>query len=77
VKTQYAIRLGPHRAAVADVHPLGRCHWITRINVPREYRGRGYGTALLEQVLEDADREGVTLRLEINPYGDFGIPTLW
>lgn len=38
---------------------------ITRINVPRESRGKGHGTKLLKQIIDDADAEGVNLYLEI------------
>lgn len=40
---------------------------LTRINVPREYRGKGEGTDLLKRILADADRDKVTLYLEISP----------
>ena len=38
---------------------------ITRINVPDRYRGNGIGSKLLQQILKDADQEGITLYLEI------------
>lgn len=38
---------------------------ITRINVPKESRGKGYGRKLLQQIIDDADAEGVYLYLEI------------
>ena len=44
--------------------------WIlTRINVPNDpkYRGHRVGSALLEKILQDADSEGVALRLEVSP----------
>lgn len=40
---------------------------ITRINVPENHRGKGNGTRLLEHILEDADKEAVTLWLEVSP----------
>jgi ribosomal protein S18 acetylase RimI-like enzyme len=43
---------------------------ITRINVPPQYRRRGVATSLLQQVLADADKEGVTLWLEVLSSGD-------
>lgn len=43
---------------------------ITRIIVGDEtQRGMGFGSAMLRQVCTDADTEGVTLTLELNPYG--------
>jgi GNAT superfamily N-acetyltransferase len=40
---------------------------ITRINVPAEHRGHGVGSKLLRQILDEADREGVDLYLEVSP----------
>lgn len=42
---------------------------ITRINVPSQYRGNGYGSALLKQIVKDADTDRVSLFLEILPSG--------
>ena len=54
------------RPAIADVwtQEPGKA-LITRINVPHEHRREGHGTALLEQILRDADHEGVTLFIEV------------
>lgn len=41
--------------------------WLTRVAVGDEVRGRGYGSDLLGMVCEDADAEGVTLLLNIEP----------
>ena len=70
MKHLYHIRLSPTRVAVADLMelPCG-CWMLTRINVPHGFRGRGHGSELLEEVLNDADAEEVTLKLTINPYG--------
>jgi GNAT superfamily N-acetyltransferase len=38
---------------------------ITRINVPKHHRRKGIGTALLKECIADADREKITLWLEI------------
>jgi GNAT superfamily N-acetyltransferase len=54
---------------IADVVPLQDLdpsvpegiYLITRINVPHLHRGKGFGTKILQRVIEDADREGVTL----------------
>lgn len=40
---------------------------ITRINTPVASRGQGVARKLLQQILEDADREHVLLCLEISP----------
>lgn len=42
---------------------------INRINVPVPGRRLGYGRHLLSQCLAQADDEGITLRLTINPSG--------
>jgi hypothetical protein len=42
---------------------------ITRINVPMPSRGKGFGRLVLNEVLRDADRFGVTLCLEPMPSG--------
>lgn len=43
---------------------------VSRVIVSAEYRGQGYARQLMQEVLRDADAAGVTLLLEINPYGD-------
>lgn len=61
-------RIIDHRIrAVADLcsHSTGKM--IQRIHVPPGYRGLGHGSALLKQILADADREKVTLYLCIIP----------
>lgn len=46
-----------------------RYYVITRINVMEQYRGQGYGTRILNMILEDADKEGKRLLLEPVPSG--------
>lgn len=68
MKSCYIVRLSGGRGAIADLCDYyGRGMIITRINVPAEYRGQGFGKELLQQILADADAEGVTLWLEISP----------
>jgi GNAT superfamily N-acetyltransferase len=72
VKTTYHIRLSKSRPAIADLMPSdygANTYLITRINVPPGYRHRGYGSALLGQIIDDADYEHATLILEICPGG--------
>ena len=38
---------------------------LNRINVPERHRGKGIARKLLKQILDDADREEITLKLEI------------
>ena len=60
-----------HRGIADLVKPLELTPWwtITRINIPAEHRGHGYGSDLLKRILADADDEGVTLALEVFPSG--------
>lgn len=60
----------PVKPAVADVfqHRAGAA-LITRINVPIEHRCKGIGTSLLEEIIADADEEGVILHIEVQPSG--------
>lgn len=55
---------------IADLVAPGELteNWtVTRINVPREFRGQGNGTKILKLILADADREQITLQLEPSP----------
>ena len=56
--------------SIADLVAPGELtqNWtITRINVPKEFRNKGYGTKLLKLILDDADRDMITLQLEPSP----------
>lgn len=78
----YYEKLGPTALAQVDLtevtHPVDLCLvlespvspvWVVnRVIVPRGRRGSGVGTRLMREVLADADREGVTLALEVQPY---------
>jgi ribosomal protein S18 acetylase RimI-like enzyme len=69
MKLIYVIKLG-YQIAIADLsHGFdGTDSWyIHRINVPRQFRGQGYGSKLLKEITFDADNENVELRLDINP----------
>lgn len=52
---------------------------ISRINVPQQHRGKGHGTALLKQIMAEADKERLTLFLEIVPSGplDYNALKAW
>lgn len=68
MKTCYVIK--EHRAIADLVDATGAFNeglLLTRINVPKKSRTQGIGTKLLQQICEDADREGVTLYLEVSP----------
>jgi GNAT superfamily N-acetyltransferase len=42
-------------------------YWITRINVPKTFRGRGIASRILKRMIHDADKHNVVLRLGISP----------
>lgn len=68
LKTCYITRLSPVRIAIldcCDYYGLG--YIITRINVPKDFRGAGHASALLRQCTDAADSEHVRLFLEISP----------
>ncbi len=47
------------------VHPAGRAHeYLQLIAVAPEHQGEGFGTALIESVLDHCDREGLPAYLE-------------
>jgi len=72
LKQVYVIPEEGLAAAIADIVPLPgskRYFVITRINVMEKFRGKGYGTRILNMILEDADKEGVILLLEPVPSG--------
>lgn len=77
VKAIYFMKFGERALASIDlVHGrdiLPEEGWIiTRVLVPKELRRQGIGTLLMQEVLLDADQQGISLYLEINPYGDGG-----
>src|SRR5215207_9074918 len=74
MKTCYTIKLSNYKIAIADLHQPGELFpgWtISRINVPPEFRGQGYGTKLLQMILDDADKEGLNLYLVASSSGAF------
>lgn len=71
MKMCFAIQIGRAACAILDLfedkdmHPYPNALCITRINVPRTFRGQGYGSRLLKDALYAADAEGVTLVLQV------------
>ena len=49
---------------------------VNRISVLAPHRGKGIGRKLMEEMLQNADREQVSLVLDINPYGDMNFKQL-
>lgn len=71
MKQSYSHRIDSISLAILDVVDCedGVFH-ITRISVPEKHRGRGFGSKVLRECTEDADRESVTLSLEVLTSGD-------
>jgi ribosomal protein S18 acetylase RimI-like enzyme len=69
IKNCFYTKLGGMNIAIADIVPYMRGYIITRINVPSQYRGQGYGRELLLQILEEADKHDLPLYLEVSPSG--------
>ncbi len=69
----YSIRLAPYNIARIKVERLARdrsyIHWVF---VPPAYRGLGLGQILMNRVLQDADREGVSISLVAKACGTMG-----
>lgn len=65
MKTCYAVSLG-YKAAIADLVRYQGGMMITRINVPRDHRGKGHARKLLGRILADADKDGVALYLHVS-----------
>lgn len=62
----YYEETGTVRIAVLDLSRYyGQGYIISRINVPFDCRGQGFGTKLLKRITDAADREGQILWLEI------------
>lgn len=60
----------PLGLAVVDlVEYYGQGYIVTRINVPPAHRGKGVARELMREVIEEADKTGTTLFLEIQPSG--------
>lgn len=61
-----------HIATATTMSFGGNTFALTGITVYRGNRGRGYASRLLRRVLADADKEGVTLLLIVDPDGSIG-----
>lgn len=53
--------------STADLVEIGPEVLITRIFVPFKYRGQGFASKLLKEVMDAADYSQVTLMLDISP----------
>ena len=66
----YFVHTSAVTIAIADLSEIEDGVWeVNRLNVPRHQQGMGYGKRLIQRVCKAADDEGVTLRLNVNPYG--------
>ncbi len=63
------LKLDPPYIAVLDTTDYGETTCINRVNVPALYRGRRLGSALLYQACLLADRQRVTLSLDVYASG--------
>lgn len=62
--SEYRIRLAPFNIARVRVERRGpRAAFVHWVYVPPAFRGQGLGQLILQRVLRDADRAGVTLAL--------------
>ena len=69
MKTLYYVGIDKHKMASIDLVEYLKGFVITRIFVPPEHQGQGYGSQVLKLVLDDADAEGIILYLTVNAYG--------
>jgi predicted GNAT family N-acyltransferase len=67
MRTCFTIKLSPIRVAIADLSFVEKRWFVTRINVPILFRGKGIGSTLLTEIVEEADRYSVDLYLGISP----------
>lgn len=71
MKHHYYRKCGAAHIAILDCsykHKNKRVY-INRINTPLSYQGKGIASELLRECLADADKDDVTLQLEIVPSG--------
>ena len=65
MRQMYVIPMPKFKPVIADLSEQEDGTWrISRINVPEKYRTLGHGAKILDMILIDADKEGVTLTLE-------------
>ncbi len=67
MKNCFYEKLSGMSLAIADLVAYREGMLITRINVPKNFRGSKIGSKLLREITQAADSEGVTLYLEIQP----------
>ncbi len=75
MKHCFTLKCCNHHIAIADLSTdfysgTPSQLYLSRINVPGDHIGQGFGRTLMHQVLDAADDEAITLALELNPtYG--------
>ena len=79
MKNCYTIVITRTAMAILDLVTYEDGLLITRINVPKEFRSKGVGRALLKRVLKDADRTVTKLYLFVSPSDgqDFSNLSAW
>jgi hypothetical protein len=64
----YYRKLSPYKLAISDLCDYyNKGMLITRINVPKEFRGKGVGSEILKDIIRDSDKDKIVLFLEIQP----------
>lgn len=66
MKRLYSIQISKRLRAVLALARHSDGWMIMRLNVPKQYRGKGYGRKLLQEVLDDSDKMGFKLYLAIS-----------
>lgn len=59
-KKRYEFRIGSHTPVIEYIKAKDKIY-LTHTEVPNELAGKGIGTALVKQVLEDIKEKGLTL----------------
>lgn len=73
MRPAYTIAIAPNRTAHAYAHPDpddNGVWWLDDLYVPAAHRRNGCAATLLHQLIEDADFEGITVKLIVEASGD-------
>lgn len=55
---------------VAGIEFSSSLFYVNRVNVPMGYRGRGFGSQVLQKMLDYSDEQGLHLILDVVPSGE-------
>ena len=60
-----------YQMGIAEISRIDSGEWyFNRLNVPVTMRNKGVATSLMKQLIIEADKKGITIVCDINPYGD-------